>query len=229
MTSDQSQSDINLYQLADSMFPIGGFVYSLGMESAIKFGHVQTSDEVYRYLLTCLDQIISFDFPFIEAGYTYQNEPEEWKHIVNTYEAMLINPNIYKSSVVLGKNWIKLVTSLHEYERLTEIMDHFDQHRLPFHQVIVLGLGSAALGISADKVREIFVYTFFRDQISALTRLGTLGPQGGQLLLTKLLRESQNKLKRYQIRPYQEASKSAYLLEIIQLSHDKIYSRLFQN
>ncbi|WP_109829327.1 urease accessory protein UreF [Reichenbachiella versicolor] len=229
MSSNPIQNEINLYQLSDSMFPIGGFVYSLGMESAVKFGHVRTSDEVYRYLLTCLDQMISFDFPFIDAGYTYIDDANQWIEIVHTYEAMLINPSIHKSSVVLGKNWIKLVTSLYESKKLTDMMCYFDQHRLAYHQVIILGLGGAGLGIPVDQIRQIFAYTFFRDQISALTRLGTLGPKGGQLLLTKLLKESLPKLKNYQTKPYHEASKSAYLLEVIQLNHDKIYSKLFQN
>lgn len=229
MTEDQSPSEINLYQLSDSMFPIGGFVYSLGIEAAVKFGHIRTNDDVYRYLLTCLDQIISFDFPFIEAGYTYFNQPDQWEHITNTYEAMLINPNIHKSSIVLGKNWIKLVSSLYECEKLSKVVHFFDERRLAYHQVILLGLGSAALDISVHEVRQMFVYTFFRDQISALTRLGTLGPQGGQLLLTKLLKESRSRLNSYESKPYHEAYKSAYLLEVIQLSHDKIYSKLFQN
>ncbi len=222
-------TDVNLYQLVDSAFPIGGFVYSLGMESAIKHGVLTNNDDVLHYLKTYLNQIISFDFPFFDAGYRYINEEEEWSKMMVTYEAMLMNPSIYKSSVVLGKNWIKLICSLYTCDKLTNIQRHFSKHNLTFHHVVILALGSAALGIQQDTLKEMYLYSALRDQISALTRLGTVGPQGGQSLLTLLLQEGKSQLKKYQPKHYEEATKSAYLLEILQLNHHKIYSKLFQN
>lgn len=224
-----AHTDVNLFQLADSSFPIGGFVYSLGMESAIKHGVLKNNDDVLRYLKTYLNQIFSFDFPFFDAGYTYLNQPDEWDKISIMYDVMLNNPSIYKSSIVLGKNWMKLVISLYRSEKLSELDNHFKQNKLPFHQVVLLGLGYAALGVNPTAMKEMYIYTAMRDQISALTRLGTIGPQGGQSLLTVLLQEGNSKLKSYEPTHYEQATKSAYLLEILQLNHDKIYSKLFQN
>ena len=222
-------TDVNLYQLVDSAFPIGGFVYSLGMESAIKHGVLTNNEDVLRYLKTYLNQVISFDFPFFDAGYQYLNEEEEWSKIMVTYEAMLMNPSIYKSSVVLGKNWVKLLCSLYSCDKLSVIQHHFSKKNQAVHHVVILGLGSAALGIEHHTLKEMYLYAAMRDQISALTRLGTVGPQGGQSLLTLLLQEGKLQLKKYQPKHYEEATKSAYLLEILQLNHDKIYSKLFQN
>ena len=41
--------------------------------------------------------------------------------------------------------------------------------------------------------------------------------------------EKPAKIENYVSVPYQEAEKTAYVLEIIQLNHERIYSKLFQN
>ena len=224
-----AHTEVNLYQLADSSFPIGGFVYSLGMESAIKHGILKNNEDVLSYLRSYINQVISFDFPFFDAGYTHLDNREEWGKIHLTYEAMLMNPNIYKSSTVLGKNWMKLILSLYHCDKLKTIDHFFKENNFAFHHVVLLGLGSAALGVKQQEMKEMYLYCALRDQISALTRLGTIGPQGGQSLLTLLLQEGKSKLNQYVPKDYDQATKSAYLLEIIQLNHDKIYSKLFQN
>jgi|GEM_PF-1007867 len=220
---------IQLFQLVDSSLPIGGFVYSMGMESAIKSNLLQNEEDLKRYLIAYVDQIISFEFPFLEAGFSTANTPAKWKEITLTYQAMLMNPNLEKSALVLGKNWTRLLFSLYKTEEISKLQQQLKEQEIPLYYTIIFGIFMSALNIDKKESRAMYLYTALRDQITALTRLGIVGPNGGQGLLTYVLEKANKKNSRYKTIPYCKATKSAYIMEIVQLNHYKIYSKLFQN
>ncbi len=220
---------IQLFQLADSSLPIGGFVYSMGMESAIKSNLLQNEKDLKQYLIAYTEQLISFEFPFLESGYEAYANLEDLGEITETYRAMLMNPNLEKSALVLGKNWSRLLFSLYENDAMLSLKKHFEKKELPLYYTVIIGVFMAALKVDKLELRSMFLYTSLRDQITALTRLGVVGPNGGQKLLTFVLEAAAQKNKDYETIPYYKATKSAYIMEIVQLNHHKIYSKLFQN
>jgi len=221
---------IQLFQLVDSSLPIGGFVYSMGMESAIKSNLLQNEEDLKRYLISYADQLIAFDFPFLDAGYTTAaNASEKWEEITTAYQAMLMNPNLEKSALVLGKNWSRLLFSLYKTPEIINLKKQLEKQEIPLYYTIVFGMFMSVLKISNEEARSMYLYAALRDQITALTRLGIVGPMGGQGLLTYTLEETKVKSKLYTTVPYHKATKSAYIMEIVQLNHHKIYSKLFQN
>jgi len=197
---------IQLFQLVDSSLPIGGFVYSMGMESAIKSKLLQN-----------------------EAGFQEINHPKKWNQITSAYQAMLMNPNLEKSALVLGKNWSRLLFTLYTSEKVTKLKNQLKEEQTPLYFTIVFGMFMSVLNISIAEARSMYLYTALRDQITALTRLGIVGPNGGQGLLTHILEQANLKNETYKSVPYEKATKSAYIMEITQLNHNKVYSKLFQN
>ncbi|KAA1247494.1 urease accessory protein UreF [Aquimarina sp. RZ0] len=220
---------IQLFQLVDSSLPIGGFVYSMGMESAIKSKLLQNEEDLKRYLVAYTDQLISFEFPFLEAGHTTANKSEKWTAITTAYQSMLMNPNLEKSALVLGKNWTRLLYSLYKTDEINRLKKQLKEQQIPVYYTIVFGMFMSVLKIGKAEARSMYLYAALRDQITALTRLGIVGPMGGQGLLTYVLEKANEKNNLYQTVPYYSATKSAYIMEIVQLNHHKIYSKLFQN
>lgn len=220
---------LSLYQLADSAFPVGGFVYSMGMESAIKSKLLTNQEELTRYLKTYIDQVLSFEFPFLNAAYESYGNKEKWKEIYDAYHAMLMNPMLEKSSLVLGKNWLKIMEQLYPTVQVSELRNELKKQGLSFHFTLVFGALLAAINTSLEEAKELFLFAALRDQINALTRLGVVGPTGGQTLLNELLKYAEISAENLRDKPYENARKSAYIMEIIQLNHHEIYSKLFQN
>lgn len=220
---------IQLFQLVDSSLPIGGFVYSMGMESAIKSNLLQNEEDLKRYLMAYANQIITFDFPFLDAGFMTANEPEKWDEIATAYQAMLMNPNLEKSALVLGKNWSRLLFSLYKTPEIIKLKQQLEDQETPLFYTIIFGVFMSVLKINDQDARSMFLYAALRDQITVLTRLGIVGPVGGQGLLTYVLDAAKAKSILYKTVPYDKATKSAYIMEIVQLNHHKIYSKLFQN
>jgi len=82
---------------------------------------------------------------------------------------------------------------------------------------------------SFDAGLNLYFYMALRDQASALIRLGAAGPSYAHKVLTSVLMYFECIIQQYIPVPYSMAYKSAYLLEVAQLSHERVYSKLFQN
>ena len=220
-------NQLGIYQLIDSALPIGSFVYSQGVESAVKNGYLKAVSDLTRYLRVFQDQVLSFEIPFLDKCYEIDNDPEQWGNVSEVYHAMLMNPGIARGSLVLGKSFLRLTDQVYPNEGISAIKESASKFRT--HYTIILGLSCAALNIPLKETRQMCLFTSIKDQISALVRLGAVGPVAGQQLMADQLTYASKHLERYVPIDYKNASRSAYLLDIIQLHHEGLYTKLFQN
>ncbi len=68
-----------------------------------------------------------------------------------------------------------------------------------------------------------------RDQLSAAIRLGLLGPLEGHQLQHDFYAVFEHILAAQAGKGYGEAVRSAFMLDVAQVLHEDIYSKLFQN
>ncbi|MDO6803438.1 urease accessory UreF family protein [Wenyingzhuangia sp. 1_MG-2023] len=221
----RENKNYHLYQIlhfADSAFPIGGFAYSNGMEYAVKSQLINTVEELKQYLKSYIDQMYAFDLAFVKQACTVTTF-EELELLSNDYNIMLLNPALKKAGVVLGKNWLSILVNLYDVPHL----DWYKKIDTDFHLVFAASLGS--LGFSSREICELFVFMNVRDQLSVVVRLGTLGPTKSHQIQKELLSYVATEYNMSFIPEVKNAYKNAYMLELCQLSHQYLYTKLFQN
>lgn len=214
-----------LLHLADSALPVGGFAYSYGLESAVRHGLLINQDQVANYLQTYAEQILSFDFPFVSDSY-YLDDMSQVAVLFQDYEAMLLNPLVKKANGVIGKNWLRLFSKLYALE---DVETRATKEKWPCDFPVVFGICAKKLGLDYHESLHLYFYCTIRDQMSALIRLGAAGPSWAHSQLNHLLQDFEQTIQSYKAISRDKAYKSAYLMEIAQLSHDRVYSKLFQN
>lgn len=228
-----STSAISLYHIADSALPLGGFSYSYGMESAIKHGAIKDIEEAKSYLCTFANQVISFEFPFVDSMFQEGKEKvivwEKVEEQVVAYEAMILNPMVRRAGLILGNNWIKVVDYLMEDSQASKVMKQYKGYQLAKDFPLVFGLTAGVIGYERKEMLQLYFFMSIRDQISAMIRLGVLGPMAAHRLQNQILTSYTEEIKNYKPKPFTEAFKSAFLQEVLQLRHHCIYSKLFQN
>jgi urease accessory protein len=216
-----------LLHLADSALPTGSFAYSYGLESSLTFGLLRTETEFRAYLYSFLQQAVGFELPFVTSAATVLHS--DLGALLLEYDAQLLTPALHRASLTQGKSWLKLLATFYPEAALGELADKLARQALPAHFVPLFGLGLGRTGFAAADIQLTYLHLALRDQLSAAIRLGFIGPMAGHRLQHDFYNVFDNLLGAAEIRPYTEASRCTVLLDVAQLLHDDIYSRLFQN
>ena len=220
-----------LLHLADSALPTGAFAYSAGLESSHAFGLVRTPRQLREHLYAFLQQVVSLEFPFLNSCYQLPTSElgAELHELAADYDAQLLVPALHRASQAQARNWLRLLDSFYPAAGLPEITCWFDQQALPLHFVPVFALALRRVGVALAEARTLLLHMALRDQLSAAIRLGLLGPMEGHQLQHDFYSIFEELLAAPSDVPYWEAKRSAFLLEVAQLQHEGVYSKLFQN
>ena len=213
-----------LLHLTDSALPTGSFAYSYGLESSLTFGLVRTETEFRAYLYSFLQQAVSFELPFVTAAAT----GTALALLLPEYDAQLLTPALHRASVTQGKNWLRLLATFYPEASLTELGQEMAAQQLPTHFVPLFGRSLGRVGFAVADVQAAYLHLALRDQLSAAIRLGLLGPMAGHLLQHDFYGIFEGLLATAEMRPYTEASRCTVLLDVAQMLHEELYSRLFQ-
>ena len=216
-----------LLHLADSALPTGSFAYSYGLESSLTFGLVRTETEFRAYLYSFLQQAVAFDLPFVTSA--AQVASAGLAPLLLEYDAQLLTPALHRASLTQGKNWLKLLATFYPEAGLAELTHELAQQELPAHFVPLFGLSLGKITFALADIQAAYLHLALRDQLSAAIRLGFIGPMAGHLLQHDFYGIFESLLDSADIRPYTEATRCTLLLDVAQILHDDIYSRLFQN
>lgn len=216
-----------LLHLADSALPTGSFAYSYGLESSLTFGLIRTETEFRAYLYSFLQQAVGFELPFITSA--AQVSFTDLPTLLTEYDAQLLAPALHRASLTQGKNWLKLLATFYPAAGLAELGRELAQQALPAHFVPLFGLSLGRVGFGIADIQSTYLHLALRDQLSAAIRLGFIGPMAGHLLQHDFYAIFESLLDSADIRPYSEATRCTLLLDVAQIFHDDIYSRLFQN
>ena len=225
----QSMHFARLLHLVDSALPTGSFAYSYGLESSITFGLVNTPFALRNYLYSYLQQAGSAELPFIHSTFQLTEKSSEFQTVAEEYDAQLLVPGLYKASAVQGRNWLKLLATFYPKAELETITQWFKTQEIPPHFTLVFTLALQRVGFVLKELQAMYLHLLLRDQLSAAIRLGLLGPLEGHQLQHDFYAVFEHILAAQAGKEFGESSRAAFLLEMAQVLHEDVYSKLFQN
>src|SRR3954470_12154673 len=212
-----------VWQLCDSAFPTGGFAHSSGLEAAWQQGEVQNGPELQEWLETSLRQLGRSAVPFVRAS---RASLEVFEPLDAWSDALLLNHVANRASRAQGAALLSAAAKTFELRTLESLNAAARARRLPTHFAPAFGAVCDALDLTPDQSARLFLFVSLRGMISAAVRLGAAGPMEGQRLQQRLggvmeivARESEN------VDPA-DAAQTAPLLEMLQATQDRLYSRL---
>ncbi|MCZ6632493.1 MAG: hypothetical protein O7G87_03745 [bacterium] len=215
----------DLFHLADSALPAGGYAFSNGLEAALHHGLV--ANDLEAYLETVLFSVAEGELPFIHSCFI--GEETQIATMLWFYDAMLTAPAQIRASLTLGRTWLRLLHILYPDREIDHFKNWLDQNKLPPHYTVVYGTTLKKVGFEKSDVNQVYMYQTLRDQLSAAVRLGLLGPLEATSLQKRLYTTCEKAIGNAADRPYDRAIKNAPQLDIAQAAHEHLYTRLFQS
>jgi urease accessory protein len=215
-----------VWQLADAAFPSGGFVHSGGLEAAWRWGQLPDTGRLVEFLEAQLVQTAESMAPLVRAVH---REPSRLIELDRRCNVMLSNHVANRASLAQGKALVVAAQRAFGLPALAELGRLVRNRAIEGHLAPLFGAMTAALAIDTETTVRLFLYIGARGLLSSAVRLNVVGPLEAQAVQFRLGPfVEQLVTRRSQLRA-EDAAQTAPALELLQMTHDRIYSRLFQS
>jgi urease accessory protein len=212
-----------LLQLADSAFPTGSFAHSAGLEAAAQAGEVEGRDGVARFARDAIWQAGWGALPLVRAAF---QELSALPRLDARAETFLVNHVANRASRTQGRAFLSTAARVFpEPVRAVQAQTT----GLKLHFAPLWGSFWRALGLRLEDAQRVLLWSTARNMFSAAVRLGLVGTHEAQALLAQLgplLDEVSAACGELGV---EDLAQAAPLADLLQGTHDRLYSRLFQS
>jgi len=216
--------------LCDSLFPIGGFGYSDGLEAATVAGLVQTPAELQAWLDICLEEAVArTDGPVALRAWS-AFERQDWLALVELDEEIIaLRPAsaTRRSSRAMGLRLVTTWSTLYPDRRLEHLLDLARRERLGPALPIAFGCACASAGVDKRDAGVAFAYTRLASTASAALRLMRIGQTDAHAQLAEVLTRVPAVVDAMTSRARPESFAPA--MDISAMAQQYLHSRLFRS
>ena len=181
---------LRLLHLCDSLFPIGGFGYSDGLESAASTGAVATPGGLERWLDVCLDEIIGRgDGPTLLGAWA-AFRARDWDSLARLdREATALRPSsaARRSSRSMGLRLMTTWQALYPDEGVARTLALAGEGAIGPSLPTAFACAASSAAVERRAAAEAFCYTRLAATVSAAMRLMPLGQTDAHRLLARTL------------------------------------------
>jgi urease accessory protein len=219
-----------LLHLCDSLFPIGGFGYSDGLEAATATELVHTPADLQAWLDVCLDDVVGrTDGPAALRAWSAFDR-QDWEALCELDEeitAMRPSSATRRSSRAMGVRLVTTWSTLYPERRLERLLDLARRRCLGPALPIAFGCACASAGVEIRDAGMAFAYTRLASTTSAALRLMRIGQTDAHARLAEALQRVPVVVDAMATRARPESFAPA--MDISAMAQQYLHTRLFRS
>lgn len=224
-------ADWSMLQLSDSFFPTGMYSMSNGLEAIFYSGKKKMKVEELRDLVTTFVEYQIGPADCTALGNAYEQAAKsnlpKLLEVDRTIFSMKLVQEIRDASIRSGTQLVRCIRSFSDSEILTQYEDAIRGGRAYGSYPVALALGANALSIPKRKAALMMLYSFSVSIVGAALRLGMLQHFDGQKVIDELKPTILKVVKENINRPLKGIWQFAPQIDIIQISHERMNSKMF--
>jgi urease accessory protein len=224
----ESPQFIRTLQLVDSFFPVGAFAYSDGLETAAVGGRVHDAVSLGEWLEHFLEEVFvpCEGLALVKCMFALREDDVDMLCRVDE-ELTAIRPAaaVRAASTGIGRRLLSLYATMCEGESAP-----WNHIALPHsNAAAAYAIVFSQYGVEERHAALAFGYNRLAGIVSAGLRLVSMGQLQGQALLTKTINRLPNAVDRILRMRHEPLRSFNPLLDIEQMNHQYVYSRLFRS
>lgn len=225
------QKLLKLLQVNDSMFPIGSFTHSYGLESYASSGLVHDNASAAKYAGNMLEHSIYYnDAAFLNKawhlvpGKKFQSRLSELDELVTALKAPY---EIRNASRKLAIRFLKLTMDLKPIDSCSHYLSEIGEGNLHGHYAIAFGIYTKACGIAREDALGAFYYNTLNSIVTNCAKIIPISQNVAQRILSDLLPLIE------ELASKQDTLNDDYMglccigQEIKCMQHEKLYTRIY--
>ena len=222
---------LQILQLSDGLFPVGAFAFSDGLETAVQRDEVVDADDVRVWLEHYVDAVFG-DSEGPALMQTMGAFPDDWQRIERLdreLTALRSSSETRASSRSLGLRLLKTCVALYPGRGLEDLVERIKSDQCHGNVAVVHGVVFRILRIGEREALLAFAYSRLSSAVSAALRLAPVGQQEMQQVLRDALARVPEVVDDILGRPAQRLTSFVPTLDVCQMEHRYLYSRLFRS
>jgi urease accessory protein len=220
-----------MLQFGDSMFPIGGFSFSCGLESAIQRGVVANAATLHAFVRTAVEQAARGDGIALIAAHraAVVGDVDALIRIDEQVYARKLTDEMRTMSVRMGKKFTEMGVRVIGAPLLCTWRECIEASATPGCYPVALAANFAVQGLSAREAFVVHQYGVSATILGAALRLMKVSHVETQKILYELNGGADAAYERAAAARLSDMSSYAPLAEILAAVHTKAHVRLFMN
>jgi len=221
-----------LLQVADSIFPIGAYTQSNGLETYVQNGIVKDGKTAKEYLHNMLSYGIKYtDVLALKLAYEYtvQKDISKLMELDEMLYALKAPCEIKEGSSKMCGRFLKVSEKFSEKQMLLKYTRLIKEGKCIGQHSIVFGMFCAEYGI--DKMESISAYLYNSASciVNNCAKLIPLGQMEGQLILFESRELLKNIAQEIQDLSIEDLGRCTIGFDIKAMQHENLYSRLYMS
>lgn len=225
------QKLLTLLQINDSMFPIGSFTHSYGLESYVSSELVRSNESAAAYAQRMLKHNIHYnDAAFLNKAWQLPAGKHFWKKLTELDElttALKAPAEIRDASQKLAIRFLKLTMGLHPYANCTRYLQEIQDGKLHGHYAIAFGMYAKETGIGREETLGAFYYNTLNGIVTNCAKTVPISQTVAQKILFDLLPLIEELVKKQDELDEGLIGLCCIGQEIKCMQHEKLYTRIY--
>ena len=227
---DAAAADLSMLQLSDSFFPTGMYSMSNGLEAIFYSGKKMKAEELRELIATLLQyQIGPADCTALGNAYEHASKFNlaELLEVDRALFSMKLVQEIRDASTRSGTQLVRCIRSFSDNRILCQYEDAIRSGLAFGPYPVALAVAANAFLIPKRKAALIMLYSFSVSIVGAALRLGMLQHFDGQKVIDELKPQILGVIKENINRPLEGMWQFTPSIDIIQISHERMNSKMF--
>jgi urease accessory protein len=223
-------ADLSMMQLSDSFFPTGMYSMSNGLEAIFYSGRKIKAEELRELVKTYLEyQIGPADCTALGNAYEHAARSNLLKllEVDRVIFSMKLVQEIRDASIRSGTQLVRCIRSFSDNKILGQYDDAIRGGQAFGPYPVALAVAANAFLIPKEKAALVMLYSFSVSIVGAALRLGMLQHFDGQKVIDELKPTIVKVTKANINRPIEGIWQFAPSIDIIQISHERMNSKMF--
>lgn len=214
---------VPLYQIFDSLFPLGSYALSNGMETYTQKGLIHDRKTLEEYLKAQL-----YLLPYGDLGIAAKVAQGEDFKLMDDYSSAMKQPfEIRQGSVKIGTRLLRAVKGLTDYQMLELFGEAIKKGDCEGHYPVAVGLLLKELEVNLQEALEIYAYSLLSMMANHAVKLVPLGQAEAQPALYETIAHIPDAVAKALAVRTEELGVSGCGFDLRAIQHETLHGRLF--
>ncbi len=231
MNIDEIEQELGVMQLSDSFFPTGIFATSNGLEFLFTEKKIQgMTDLIEMIRINIIQQMGPSDCVALANAFDSANKLD-FDQVIEADSIVFAMKSIKEIRNASVRSGVQLIKCVSEFVKDDEILNQYKNNIIKnkTHGIfpVAFAISCNALKIKKEKSMMMLLYGFTVGVVGAALRLGLIQHFEGQKIIHSIKPIISQTVKEYSNKSLFEMWQFAPQVDIVQMSHEKMDSKMF--